>query len=200
MGGMGGGAGGFPGGMPGGGGGHRQSPPQHDIIPSGTPVVVHGLKSQPAKNGATGKIRGFDGSKGRYTVELDGSQEELALRPSNIQQQVDGCKLTGIASKPEWNGQKGKVVGYDEGKSRYHIQLSGSSSSGSVGSVASLSPSNIILPTNTRVKVDGLTSAKGSAMNGRMGQITSYDASAERYVVQIGPQESMKLKLDNVIA
>merc|ERR1712048_1356687 len=84
MGGMGG-----MGGMPGMAGRRRRDykAPVHYAIPAGTAVVVRNLAKQQEHNGKTGRVMGFDESKGRYDVQLEEDSIVLSLRPQHITQQ-----------------------------------------------------------------------------------------------------------------
>jgi len=57
-------------------------------------------------------------------------------------------------------------------------------------------PSNVILPTGTRVVVTGLSNAK---FNGQMGQIVEFDRETLRYTVKCQVGETIKIKLANVM-
>ena len=146
FGGMGGG-GAMPGGMPAGfgpmGGGPMGGPmgggqpAPFNKLPEGTAVLVKGLQGAPQHNGKSGQVQGYDGAKGRYVVALgDGTQ--VSLKQDNVQQQVEGCEVLGIQSKPELNGQIGTVLDFDAAKERCHVRLG--------GKTASLAAANIILP------------------------------------------------------
>lgn len=191
MGGMGGmpGMGGMGGGMPSGMGGGGPRPPQPDVIPDGQRVVVHGLKTA-QHNGKLGTIAGFDESKQRYVVQMQDG-ETMALKVSNLQQMVDGVRIHGLASKPEWNGKTGTIIMFNPENDRYQVKL------GSDG-VAALKPANVILPNGTRVKVSGLNSA--AQYNGRWGQVESFDSSSGRYNVKMAGDKVLALKSDNCTA
>ena len=48
----------------------------------GDPVIINGLKSQPALNGTMAKVISYDGRRGRYCVELDLPRGKvLAMKP-----------------------------------------------------------------------------------------------------------------------
>ena len=125
--------GGGPMGGPMGGG----QPAPFNKLPEGTAVLVKGLQGAPQHNGKSGQVQGYDGAKGRYVVALgDGTQ--VSLKQDNVQQQVEGCEVLGIQSKPELNGQIGTVLDFDAAKERCHVRLG--------GKTASLAAANIILP------------------------------------------------------
>jgi len=199
MGGMPGGMGGFPGmggmggfpgmggmgGMPGMGGmGGGPRPPQPDVIPDGQKVVIHGLKTA-QHNGKLGSIAGFDESKQRYVVQMQDG-ETMALKVSNLQQMVDGVRIHGLASKPEWNGKTGTIIMFNPENDRYQVKLS--------DGVAALKPSNVVLPNGTRVKISGLNSQP--QYNGKWGQIESFDSDSGRYNVKTAGEKILALKSD----
>mmetsp|Transcript_36785 Transcript_36785/g.93747 ORF Transcript_36785/g.93747 Transcript_36785/m.93747 type:complete len:374 (+) Transcript_36785:27-1148(+) len=196
MGGMGGMGGvGFPGmaGMGKGGGKGRAAlapPPQH-AAPIGTLVVLRGLQSAQEHNGKTGKVKGFDEGKGRYSIELD-DDTVLSLRPGNLTQQCR-VKLVGIDSMPELNGQSATVLNFNEQQGRYTVKLSAKvNGRDAVG----LKAEHIILSKGTRVIVQGLSSEQ---FNGQMAQITAVDEEAARYTVQCQNGKSIKIKYENVM-
>merc|ERR1719197_754242 len=113
------GKGGMPGGMS---HGSSRRAPRFDEIPTGTKVVIQGLQSAPQHNGKEGAVQAYDASSQRYTIELpDG---EVALKTARLTIMVDNCRVTGITSKPELNGSRGRVVNYDPEKGRYTVMLS----------------------------------------------------------------------------
>jgi hypothetical protein len=50
----------------------------------GRRVVINGLIAKPELNGRTGTAVSFDGDKGRYSVELDGTSSSLMIKPCNL--------------------------------------------------------------------------------------------------------------------
>ncbi|KAK3248315.1 hypothetical protein CYMTET_42216 [Cymbomonas tetramitiformis] len=190
MGGMGGMGGPF-GGMHGmGGRGGAQMPKQQypnrpDVIPQGTPVILRGLQSAAAQNGKTGTIKDYDVHKERYQVKLSDS-DTLAVKIANVLQQVQ-VQITGVESKPEFNGNKGKVIGFDESSNRYQVQLAD-------GRAIALQSVNLVFSENTRVQIQGLSKQE---LNGKWGKIASFEDAAGRYVVEISRDQSFKLKPEN---
>ena len=189
-----GGMGGMPGGMGGmhGGMGQRQqqrrSAPSFDTIPTRTRVQVRGLVSAAQHNDELGTVLDFDRGRGRYTVQLEDGNT-LALKPQNILQIVRNCTIVGIQSQASLNGQKGTIFQWDEGKQRYSIRLESRQT-------LAVKPSNVILPKGTRVCVQGLVGA--AEHNGKWGSISDIDQGNGRCVVQVGPQQSIKIKFENV--
>ena len=165
----------------------RQQPQRFDTIPNGTNVKLYGLQSAAQNNGRSGKVVGYDGSKDRYLVELDNG-ETLALRGSNIQQIVK-CEITALEGSPAFNGKQALIQGWLDGSDRYEVNCG--------GKMVGLQKSNVILPTGTRVVVQGLSQAQ---YNGLKGQIEDLDRVAMRYVVKLGNGKQLKLKLENVKA
>lgn len=207
MGGMPGGIGGMPGGMSfgggagsrggmpgigGKGGAPRPKPTPAYAMPNGSQVVIRGLAKAPEHNSKQGRIGSFDQEKGRYEVELEGDTT-LSLRPSNLTQKAE-VEIVGIESQPELNSAKGDIFGYDETNGRYNLRLKAKMANGR--DVIGLTPSNVILPNNTRVVVQGLSN---EAFNGQMAQIIDIDKEAARYTVQCQNGKQIKIKFDNVI-
>ena len=119
--------GGMPGGMSMGGmpgmNGHRpQAPPSYNSIPRGTVVSLKGLRSKPERNGDRGVVHSYNPQAGRYVVQLEDSDETMAVKPSNLLQHVH-VKLHGIESKPQLNGATGSdapvVVKSNDGEELY---------------------------------------------------------------------------------
>jgi len=184
--------GGMPGGMGGfGGPPDQKKPPVYNIIPENTPVLIHGLTGAPRHNGCLAKVVGHDGQKNRYLVRTDQTRESLALKVHNLQQLTKGVRILGVQSKPHLNGQCGTIVGIDRISQRYQLSLDH-------GGTVALRKENVVLPENTRVEVVGLQ--KGTQYNGKWGNILQFDPTDQRYLVQIGPSQQLRLKLMNVAA
>lgn len=161
-----------------------------NAIPSGQAVCVHGLQGAPQHNGKRGKVTELDQKSNRYVVDLaDGTS--VSLKPDNLTQCVQNVTVSGIGSKPELNGSRGAVIGWD-GSERYQIRLDN-------GQIVALKPANIILPTSTRVMINGLT--KGVQYNGQWGKIVGLDDDVGRCLVQVDQGGSqLKLKFENLKA
>jgi len=200
MGGLFGGMNGFPGmmgggmgGMPGKGGGRGSrapAPTPPHAMSNGTAVVVRDLAKAQEHNDKIGKITGWDQTKGRYEVEVEG-ETTLSLRPSNLTQQVS-VTLTGIESQPDLNGQAANIFNFQGG--RYMVRLKTRLANGR--DVVGLQPGNVILPSGTRVVVQGLSNEQ---FNGLMGQITEVDREALKYTVNCQNGKHIKIKLENVL-
>lgn len=104
-------------------------------ITSGTPVHMFGLKARPDANGRRGVVKSFDGSKGRYAVDIprpeeeSGEPETLALKRDNL---VVSAKVALVATPPDGSAgelpascagsTEGLVVGYDEASHSYLVK------------------------------------------------------------------------------
>ena len=51
----------------------------------GQTVIIHGLKFKPEHNGKTGRLKKWDESTGRWAVQLEGDESQIALRAVNLQ-------------------------------------------------------------------------------------------------------------------
>ena len=115
-------------------------------------------------------------------------------RKTATQLPVDDIVLCGLRSKPEWNGRRGSIHGYNEAKARYQVRLDDGSGSGGI-----VRPANVQLPAGTAVVITGLVNAQ--QWNSKRGTVLSFEPSSRRYAVRI--QEGgrqLKLKLENVLA
>ena len=100
--------------------------------------------------------------------------------------------VTGIESRPEFNGQKGTIRGWQSDTGRYAVQLAS-------GQAMGLLPSKVQLPVGTNIMLTNLSSDQ---FNGRRGTITSYDEENGRYVVKTfssdNKEQALKVKRENV--
>ena len=166
MGGMGGMPGGFGGSM-GGGMPRRQEEKRYDAIPPGTIVSLKGLVSRPDKNGDRGKVRKYDPRSGRYVVMLEDTGESMSVKASNLLQHIH-VKLHNLESKPEWNGQRGTIIAWDESNQRYNVHVMG------LQRAVSLKPSNCVLDDGTVARIAGLQSKP--ELNGKFCTVKTFDA------------------------
>lgn len=184
------------GGMKGGGKGNRQqtrpAPLPQWVIPVGTEVTVRGLENSQEHNGRSGRISGFNQAKLRYELDME-SEMKLSLRPGNVTQQVT-VWLHGIESQPELNGQKAKILKYDDQKGRYFVKLASPLPCGK--DIVGLQLANVMLPVKTRVVLQGLANEE---FNGQMAQISEIDEQAQRYVVQCQNGKAIKIKFEMVL-
>lgn len=190
-GGMPGGMGGsFGGGMPGGmGGSFRQQEKRYDTIATGTIVSLKGLQSRPERNGDRGQVQHFDPRSGRYIVRLEDTEETMSVKPANLLQHVH-VTLHGLESKPEWNGQKGTIIAWDETRERYNIYVMG------LRKAVSLKPANCILDNDTCGKITGLKAKP--ELNDTYGTIKAFNQDSGRYDVQLSKEKILRLKLENI--
>lgn len=193
MGGMPGGMGGMQGGM---GGMHpgmqqqRQARrPTYDAIPRGTVVSLKGLRNKPERNGDRGVIQSYNPQNGRYVVEIEDSDETMAVKPSNLLQHVH-CNLHGIESKPELNGRKGTIIAWNPNNERYSIYVM------DVSKAVSLKPNNVVLENGTVGQIFGLTAKP--ELNGKWGTIKNFDKSAGRYDVQLSQDKIIRVKPESI--
>jgi len=159
------------------------------VLPNGTNIVIRGLTSAPEHNGKSGMILGFDETRGRYQVKMEGNSFALALRPQCIMQRCT-VEVDGLENKPELNGQTADIVSYDSETGRYVVLTQRSPS------VLRLQCKNCILKQGARVVLDGLSNAN---FNGQMAQIVSIDRAAGKYTVKCQNGEQVKVKYDKVI-
>ena len=208
MGGPFGGMSGMPGGMPGGMGGPfggmsgmpagmggnftgmpRRQERRFDTIPPKTIVSLKGLVGRPEMNGERGEVQQYDSRSNRYIVVLEDSEETMSVKPANLLQHVH-VTLHALESKPEWNGQKGTIIAWDETKERYNIYVMG------LRRAVSLKPANVVLENDTVGKISGLQAKP--ELNGKWGTIKSFNRDSGRYDVQFSTDKILRLKLENV--
>ena len=123
-------------------------------------------------------------------VQIEGEETMLALRPANMEQLVTGVKVTGVTSDTSLNGKTGTVVGWDDEKERYSVRLS------SLPRALSLRPECVVLPPGTCVTVRDVQAKP--QLNGKRGQIQSYDYGAGRFLVRVSATEQVKLRPANL--
>lgn len=156
-------------------------------------MIVRGLQSKPQLNGKTGTVDTYVHAKDRYNVKING-EGSMALKPDNLVQQVPFLTLHNV-SKTELNGKSGKIVGWTEDSSRYHVSLT---SVGVSGQAVALQGKNLTYPAGTIVRMHSL---KGGAQhNGKWGVVMSFDSSAGRHVVKLDQSGNTQLRLkpDNI--
>eukprot|EP00397_Hematodinium_sp_SG-2012_P019287 GEMP01019810.1.p1 GENE.GEMP01019810.1~~GEMP01019810.1.p1 ORF type:complete len:341 (+),score=64.70 GEMP01019810.1:49-1071(+) len=159
----------------------------YNVIQEGTPVMVQDLKSSPEFNDTTGEIAGYDKKKARYNVKL-GDGREVSLKPSNLVILAAGVEITGLVSKPDLNGKSGRVINFDRISQRYTVQIFN-------GPALKVMPSNVILPSKTRVMLINLQGAK--QYNDAWGTIMDYEPADERYSINLGANKILRIKRDN---
>jgi curved DNA-binding protein CbpA len=160
-----------------------------DAIPNGTVVSLKGLLSHADRNGDRGEITDYDPSSGRYTVQLEDSDELLRVKAANLLQHVH-VNLQGIESQTALNGQQGTIIAFDDHKERYNIYVM------NMSKVVSLKPTNVILKNGTVAKITGL-SAKPE-LNSKFGTIKAWIRETNRYDIQLSESQVLRIKVDNV--
>lgn len=80
--------------------------------------------------------------------------------------------MRGLVKTPEHNGKTGRVVNFDQSRSRYEVTVQG-------GHTLSLRPQN--LTQQCEIEVTGLENKP--ELNGKRGDIVNYDEESGRYAV-----------------
>ena len=162
-------------------------------LPAGTRVKLEGLTSGSEHNGSVGRVERFDAAAQRYHVRLAGDHgnSSIAVRLDNLRQVISSAKVVGCQTQPQLNGRVPAAVTYDRQSQRYRAE--GLSEN---GATLALKPENLVLPAATQVTIDGVVSRP--ALNGKRGLIV--DVEEERYVVQTGDGEKLRLKFGTVVA
>lgn len=156
--------------------------------PVGTRVVIRGLERAPEHNGKTGRVTGFDDTKGRYDVAVEGSST-MSLRPQHIAE-LCGVEIVGLESKPELNGRSADIFNYDHSSGRYQVLLQ------EPPTAMSVQRGNCILNPGTGVVIQGLSTEK---FNGQMARIVSVDRSQARYTLRCQSGAEIRVLYDKVI-
>jgi hypothetical protein len=189
-----GGGGGMPG-MGGPGGGRQRSsirrPPEkrYDVIPNNTLVSFKNLQSRQDLNGDRGFVKSYDPQSGRYTVQVEDTDEPLKVKPSNLLQHVHGL-VQGLESQPTLNGLRGTIMAWDEHKQRFNFYII------DLSKVISLRPANIVLDNGTVGKIEGLMAKP--ELNGRYGTIIGWIREANRYDIQLTASQIIRVKVENI--
>lgn len=162
-----------------------------DRLPAGALVRLTDLKAGGSeRNGALGRIERFDEPSSRYVVSLDGTFEQLKLRPQNVRQVLAEARVVGVKGEASLNGRVASSATYDASSKRYKCEgLKGDHT------VVALKPENVVLPRACRVVVDGVQSRP--QLNGRLGEVL--DVVSDRYVVKLG-DETLRLRFGAVVA
>eukprot|EP00746_Dinoflagellata_sp_MGD_P075623 gnl/MRDRNA2_/MRDRNA2_304151_c0_seq1.p1 gnl/MRDRNA2_/MRDRNA2_304151_c0~~gnl/MRDRNA2_/MRDRNA2_304151_c0_seq1.p1 ORF type:complete len:443 (-),score=79.06 gnl/MRDRNA2_/MRDRNA2_304151_c0_seq1:40-1272(-) len=168
---------------------------RYDVYSRGTPVIIDGILTQPRLNGRTGKVQSFQAERDRYTVTLDEGHltatGSISVSADKLQQLVPGVCVDGVASKPQLNGLKGKMNGFDKNSGCFLIQMNKGEDA-----TVSLPPQNVILPKGVVVEV--VSMQEEPQLNGRRGKIVFYDKASGCYSVQMSRKEIKLIHLENV--
>jgi len=168
---------------------HRSSPSWWEkyVIPNQTAVKIHGLTGALEHNGKNGTVVGWDASRGRYEVIVEG--KSLSFKPQNLTQ-ICETELTKLESRSDLNGQLGEILGYDNQAGRYLVKLR------NAGVTMKFRPCNCVLEQGTRIRLQGLAT---SQFNGQMACIVDIDRVGERYIVQCQDGKQIKIKYDHAL-
>lgn len=168
----------------------RQSIKKIDVISNGKQVIIYGLKSKSEYNGKSGIIVGYSSDSKRYKVKLNNGSIINILR-NNFQQIVKNIELMELVSKNSLNGVLGILVGYNESKNRYIIQLGTRQGN----AVLSFKKENVLLPNDLCICLENL---KTTHWNSRCGRIKGYDPETKRYSIDIGHSKILNIKSENI--
>lgn len=177
----------------------RDSDTGPHVIPTKKRVYLHGLQSAAEHNGKEGTVLGYGEGKGRYTIQLgsgddDDDDPELALKPQNLTQLVEGVEIVNL---PALSGSTGEIMGCKDADDeagtafKYTVRIG--------RQVASLPPQYVLLPAGTfGVRLCGLSKPE---LNDRRGKILEVDKAAGRYTILLAPESEgrqVKVKFENV--
>eukprot|EP00300_Choanocystis_sp_HF-7_P013196 c18199_g1_i1.p1 GENE.c18199_g1_i1~~c18199_g1_i1.p1 ORF type:complete len:177 (+),score=37.00 c18199_g1_i1:3-533(+) len=173
-----------------GGGGRRSGSASPDCFPPGTEVKLTGLRREHLNDKLAQVVSyNHDPSNMRYTVQLDDDEQQVAVRPENIEQVGVQATVTGVQDA-NVNGAAGVVLGFDHDSGRYRVQVGGGRR------IIAVKPENILLDQGTLVRVTGLT--KAPQHNNKVGQIVAYHEDKGRYDLQFSDNQTISVKLENV--
>eukprot|EP00300_Choanocystis_sp_HF-7_P010961 c17238_g1_i1.p1 GENE.c17238_g1_i1~~c17238_g1_i1.p1 ORF type:complete len:333 (+),score=70.39 c17238_g1_i1:84-1082(+) len=170
------------------GGGMRARRSRTDSFPPGTEVRLTGLKAEHL-NDKLAQIVSFNGDPQnmRYTVQLEDSDQQIAVRPDNIQQIGVRARIVG-SPDASVNGATVVVLGFDPASARYRAQLG--------RKIISVKPEHLLVGEGTLVRVTGLV--KAAQHNNKVGQIVGFNEDKERYDVRFADGQTISVKLENV--
>jgi len=167
---------------------HRPQPSSPCALVQGKTVILHGLSKATEHNGKSGEVMGYDEARGRYEVQVqDGPL--IWVKPTNLTQRCS-VEIHGLQSKPELNGKKAEVLGFDAHAGRY-IALS----QGASPAMLSLQAGNCIVDEGTAIRLHGLSS---EAYNGILARVLEVDRAAGRYRVQCRDGKQLKVKYEHI--
>merc|ERR1712048_341213 len=150
---------------------------------------LHGLSKAIEHNGKSGEVMGYDEDRGRYKVQVqDGPL--LWVKLTNLTQRCS-VEIHGLQSKPELNGKRAEVLGFDTNAGRYMALSQGPSPA-----MLSLQPGNCIVDEGTAVHLHGLSS---EAFNGALACVLEVDRAAGRYRVQCRDGKQIKVKYEHIL-
>jgi len=165
-------------------------PKKIDVISNGKRILIYGLKSKSEYNGKHGIIYGYSQEFKRYKVKIDNGVNINILR-TNFQQIVQNIELMELVSKNTLNGVSGIIIGYNELKNRYIVELGIQHGK----AVLLFKKDNVLLPTDLCVYLANL---KTNCWNEKCGRITGYDPETKRYSINIGNSKTLNIKNENI--
>mmetsp|Transcript_3827 Transcript_3827/g.5424 ORF Transcript_3827/g.5424 Transcript_3827/m.5424 type:complete len:237 (+) Transcript_3827:3-713(+) len=167
--------------------GRKRSRANFDEIPSGTEVLVHGLKSAEHLNHAAARVVSYDNAADRYAINFQNGKK-FKIKRSNIQQ-LATVELSGLHKRPELNGKHVRIVQWDTNKERYIVKVGNTH--------LYVGPAHVILPSGSRGTITGLR--KAPQWNGKHCAIKSYNKANGKYIAQVSDTRHVAMKKENVI-
>ena len=90
-------------------------------------MKAYGIESRPEMNGKTGTVIAWNPQTERYNIYLMALKEVVSLKPANVVLNNGTVgQVTGLSSKPEWNGKWGTVKAWIRESNKYDLQMSAS--------------------------------------------------------------------------
>ena len=172
-------------------------------------VIILGHKERTELVGQRGAVQGFDAVKGCHLIELGEARwpgQKLPVVELDRQQMAVAAAVT---LRPPEGGElpsacsaalAATICGYDLQANEYEARLGegsleGEGSSGEGGLLVRLPPSCVVLPTGAAGVVVGLKGAPQH--NGKAALLIEVDEAADRYVVALDRQSTLRLKRAN---
>jgi len=125
-------------------------------------------------------------------MRMGGSMPKRRRRNTPVYALPSGTKvvISGLVSAPQHNGKSGTVVGFDDVRDRYQVEVEENE--------ASLSLRPQCLTQRCAVEIDGLTSKP--ELNGHIADVISYEEGTGRYVLLVQqPATALSLQRKNCI-
>jgi curved DNA-binding protein CbpA len=97
--------------------------------------------------------------------------------------------IKGLIKKPDLNGYPGIITHYNESKNRYDVKLSDEMT-------ISLKPNNVV-PLVSKIKISNI--ASDTLLNGKTGDIISWDEDTGRFTVKLFIGRTISVKPENII-
>eukprot|EP00588_Corethron_pennatum_P028534 CAMPEP_0194332606 /NCGR_PEP_ID=MMETSP0171-20130528/59692_1 /TAXON_ID=218684 /ORGANISM="Corethron pennatum, Strain L29A3" /LENGTH=223 /DNA_ID=CAMNT_0039094529 /DNA_START=14 /DNA_END=685 /DNA_ORIENTATION=- len=88
-------------------------------------VTLHGIASQPSLNGREGTVVAWSSLKERYSVYVAAMKKIINVKAQNVVlPNGTVAKVTGVASKPEFNEKWGTIINFVKEIGKYDVKLS----------------------------------------------------------------------------